>query len=172
MQHHLSRPERSYRQESALVGGSLLALAIMTVCLILAPPARAEEAPSVARKINQVDVMLLVTSLRCRFGADDFRSEYEELHARHQAEFSEANSQLKAEFLKHDASAAAQRSFDSFITKVANTYGNGHPWLGCAELRSITGTLAKMEGSGPLIEAYGQLVAGAPPQFALASARR
>lgn len=168
----VSREMAYQRSENALVGSSLLALLFLMIGLAIASPAKAAERPTDAEKINQVDVMLLVTSLRCRFGNDDFRAEYDELRTTHEAEFGDASRQIKAEFLKSDPRDAAQRSFDAFVTRVANTYGNGHPWLGCAELKSVTGTLAKMQGREPLIEAYGQLVDQGPTQLAIASASR
>ena len=36
---------------------------------------------------------------------------------------------------------------------MANRYGNGHPWLGCHELKSMAHTLAGQDGLAPLIEA-------------------
>lgn len=161
MEYPCQEQRNSYRRsENALLGGSLFAMLSLAIGLIATSPAKAADDVTDAQKIRQIDIMLMVTSLRCRFESNDFRTEYQDFQASHEPEIHFANNRIKADFRKYEANGIAQKSFDSLITKMANRFGNGHPWLGCAELKSVTSTLAKMQGRGPIIEAYSQLVAG------------
>ena len=55
---------------------------------------------------------------------------------------------------------------------MANQYGQGHPWLGCADLKMVTRSLALMRGPDALEEAADQLLASEGSGTQLAWARR
>ena len=42
---------------------------------------------------------------------------------------------------------------DRLSVTMANAYGNGHPWLGCAELKQMTRDLALAQGVELLLDA-------------------
>ena len=52
---------------------------------------------------------------------------------------------------------------------MANQYGNGHPWLGCADLKAVAQELAVEPGEGPLLAAADELLAGQEQAARLAS---
>lgn len=142
-----------------------LAAAILAVTgLVAAAPAQAQacwgtEAVNAA-KLRNLDIMLMVTALRCRMGADDFQPDYYAFSAAHQAELNSANGVLRAQFSGAGATAA-NRALDRMSTQIANSYGLGHPELGCHELRQITRDLADTQVRGALTDAADALV-GAP----------
>jgi hypothetical protein len=44
-------------------------------------------------------------------------------------------------------------------TSMANSYGQGHPWLNCGQLKQVAKNLAKVDGRATLEEAADQLLA-------------
>ena len=113
-----------------------------------------------AAKLRNLDIMLMVTALRCRTGADNFQPDYYDFAAAHQAELNVANGVLRAQFTGAGA-VAANRALDKMSTGIANSYGLGHPNMGCRELRQVTRDLAVTHSSGALLDAADALV-GAP----------
>ena len=113
-----------------------------------------------AAKLRNLDIMLMVTALRCRMGADNFQPDYYDFSAAHQAELNVANGVLRAQFTGAGA-RLANRALDTMSTGIANSYGMGHPELGCHELRQITHDLAITKVRGALLDAADALV-GAP----------
>ena len=113
-----------------------------------------------AAKLRNLDIMLMVTALRCRMGADNFQHDYYDFSAAHQTELNLANGVLRAQF-SGAGSTVADRALDRMSTSIANSYGMGHPDLGCHELRQITRDLATTDVRGALLDAADALV-GAP----------
>lgn len=114
---------------------------------------------SKAEKLRRLDIMLMVTGLRCRAGADDFQGDFVLFEARHMPELNRAAIDLEAEGvaagLKHD-----EHMVDRLSTAMANNYGNGHPWLGCHELKGLTRQLASADGEEVLIAAAEETLSG------------
>jgi len=112
-----------------------------------------------AEKLRRLDIMLMVTGLRCRAGADDFQGDFVLFEARHMPELNRAAVDLEAEGvaagLKHD-----EHMLDRISTAMANNYGNGHPWLGCHELKGLTRQLASADGEEVLIAAAEETLSG------------
>ena len=96
-----------------------------------------------AESIRKLDIMLMVTSLRCRMGADDFQPEYRKFSANHLATLNQASNQLKADLQRKHGGKGAVRALDKLSVSMANQYGQGHPWLQCRELKKIASNLAK-----------------------------
>ena len=134
-------------------------------------PAQASGALGDAEKLRRLDIMLMVTSLRCRTTADSFSAEYGSFTTNHLAELNRASDQLRADLALRHGHIGSARALDRISTVMANTYGQGHPWLGCGELKMVTRDLAFMRGEEPLLEAADQLLGenGGPE---LAYARR
>ena len=142
----------------------LAAAIFAATSLVATTPARAQscwgtEAVNAA-KLRNLDIMLMVTALRCRMGADNFQPDYYDFSAAHQAELNVANGVLRAQFAGGGATPA-NRALDKMSTRIANGYGLGHPELGCHELRQITRDLAATEVRSALLDAADALV-GAP----------
>jgi len=110
-----------------------------------------------AAKLRNLDIMLMVTALRCRTGADNFQPDYYKFSAAHQAELNRANGVIRAQFAGAGP-AAANRALDKMSVVIANGYGTGHPNLGCKELRKITRDLAGSRAPGNLLAAADAVV--------------
>lgn len=144
------------------------ALAAATVCLAVsacshpdvAGPAQASRpaAPqaqlsmSSAEKLYRLDIMLMVTSLRCRNTNNDFTADYRRFNARQLTSLNEAAAKLRDRL-------GGKAAFDRASTGMANSYGGGHPWLDCGQLKQVTRNLAQVQGKATLAEAADQLLA-------------
>lgn len=137
------------------------AAAVLAASVMVATPALAQscwEAKAVdATKLRGLDLMLMVTSLRCRMGPDDFQRDYARFVESHRAELSAANHVIRERFAA-GGSRAADNAIDKMSVTIANSYGTGHPDLGCRELRRVTRDLATNHTSGGLLEAANALV--------------
>ena len=58
--------------------------------------------------------MLMVTSLRFRFGESDFQADYSQFEARHRASLGNANGALLADFARTHGATSAVGDADSF----------------------------------------------------------
>ncbi len=149
-----------------IVSGAAASLAAMS--MLLAVPASAG-AMSQAEKLRRLDIMLMVTGLRCRTGADNFQADYGRFTTNHIRELNAASNTLKADMARRHGAGGANRALDRFSTTMANAYGNGHPWLSCGQLKQVTRNLATAKGPAPLVEAADQLLAeSGSPQVAWA----
>ena len=142
----------------------LAAALFAATSLVAATPAQAQscwgsEAVNAA-KLRNLDIMLMVTALRCRMGVNNFQPDYYDFSAAHQTELNGANAVLRAQFAGAGP-IVANRALDKMSTSIANRYGMGHPDLGCHELRQITRDLASSGTRGGLLAAADALV-GAP----------
>lgn len=150
----------------------VVAAGLAAAGLLAAMPASADTGMSGAEKLRRLDIMLMVTGLRCRTGADDFREDYGRFTTRHIAELNRASDAMKADLARQYGAAGAARALDRMSVTMANAYGQGHPWLSCSELRTVTRGLAEMEGTAALQEAADQLLAPVGSRAQLAYARR
>ena len=141
-----------------------LAAALAALSIALPASAQAHEMGA-AEKLRRLDIMLMVTGLRCRTGADNFQAEYGRFTTNHLGELNAASAALKAEM--GGSGRGADRALDRLSVTMANTYGQGHPWLDCHQLKQVARGLADARGSAPLVEAADQLLeARGTAQFA------
>ena len=135
--------------------------------MLLSVPAQAAGSGT-AEKLRRLDIMLMVTALRCRTTADNFQPDFAAFEKAHLAELNGASDELKRGLVGQYGAAGANRSLDRLSTGMANQYGQGHPWLGCADLKSVAKSLALMRGSAALEEAADQLLSseGSGPELA------
>ena len=157
---------------SSLLGSSMLGLAALTLGLAAATPAQAAGYMSGAEKLRRLDIMLMVTGLRCRSTAENFTADYGQFTTNQLRDLNAANAELKSEMARRYGAAGAQRALDRLSTTMANGYGQGHPWLGCGELRQVTRSLAAVRGRATLEEAADQLLSDYSPITRMAWARR
>lgn len=140
-----------------------LFLAAMSVSLALTSmPATAQSATEDARQLRQLDMMLMVTNLRCRRLGEDFTSEYNSFTTAHLQTMRGANRQLLATYGGNGSAREKADNLDRIITSMANNYGLGHPWLECAQLRRIADDLSQERGRTELLAAANQLLAAQP----------
>lgn len=148
--------------------GRGLAASLASASLLFAVPAQAGDW-SQAEKLRRLDIMLMVTGLRCRTTADNFQADYGRFTTNHIAELNAASAALKTELAKRYGAAGANRALDRLSVQMANQYGQGHPWLDCGQLRQVARNLAAARGSAPLLAAADQLLSErGSPQVALA----
>ena len=139
---------------------AVLGMALATT--LAAGQGRAQSMPSEAEQLRRLDIMLMVTSLRCRYGEDDFRPEYNAFTARHLATLNEAGRALQR--------GRGVRSLDTISTTMANRYGTGHPWLDCAQLRGVVQQLSETGDRRQLLAAANELLADGPRRADLVAA--
>ena len=132
-----------------------VAAGLAGLSMIVAAPVMAGSM-SQSEKLRRLDIMLMVTGLRCRTGADNFQAEYGRFTTNHLAELNAASDTLKAQM--GGAGRGADRALDKLSVTMANTYGQGHPWLDCHQLKQVARGLADARGSAPLVEAADQLL--------------
>ena len=137
-----------------------IAAAATAAALMMTPTTAA--AASQDEQVRKLDIMLMVTSLRCRMGADDFQPQYRKFSANHLTSLNGAARRLEAGLVSRHGKKGATRALDRISVGMANQYGQGHPWLGCAELKEITEDLAKSKDPAVLAQAASELLGPAP----------
>lgn len=127
-------------------------------------PANAETALGEEQALRTFDIMLMVTALRCRTGADDFQADYYRFAARHIGTLNRAGATLRADFASTMGPRSADRALDRMGVRIANSYGDGHPWMGCAQLGQLARELAVTTDPAALASAAHYALAAAPVQ--------
>ena len=145
------------------------AAASLAALSILATPISVQAGPSGdAEAVRKLDIMLMVTSLRCRRTADNFQADYQRFSSQNLTALNAASRQLQADLLKQGNTG--KRALDKMSVSMANEYGNGHPWLGCGELKQITRDLASDKNPARLAAAADDLLSSRPRgQWAMAA---
>ena len=136
-------------------------VAAATIAAIAMTPTGASAAGN-DEEIRKLDIMLMVTSLRCRMGQDDFQPHYRKFSATHIGALNAAARKLEAGLVARHGKKGAKRALDRISVGMANQYGQGHPWLGCAELKEITNDLANSKDPAVLEQAAAELLGPAP----------
>ena len=125
-----------------------------------------------AEALRKLDIMLMVTSLRCRSTADNFQADYQRFSSSHLTVLNAASRMLEANMAKNTGPSGAKRALDKISVGMANEYGRGHPWLNCGELKQITRDLAADKDSAYLANAADELLSSRPRgQWAMAPTR-
>ncbi|WP_420810777.1 S-adenosyl-L-homocysteine hydrolase [Croceicoccus ponticola] len=133
-----------------------------------AVPVHAASDYSSAEKLRKLDIMLMVTALRCRHGSQNFQRDYEKFSAAHNVTMQGAAKTLQASYATKAGAKGARRQLDTISVGMANRYGQGHPWLECAELKQVTQNLAADRDSSRLLAAADELLANSrPAKFAM-----
>lgn len=141
--------------------GAALGCAAAALTLAGAMPAQAIAGAgrSEAEQLRKLDIMLMVTGLRCRTTPDDFRADFAAFEAAHLGELNAAAAELRQGLVASAGVSGATRALDRISTGMANQYGQGHPWLDCAQLKQATRVLTKVKGRATLVEAADELLA-------------
>ena len=134
-----------------------VAAVLAAASLVVGLPASAN-AMSGAEKLRRLDIMLMVTGLRCRTGADNFQADYGRFTTSHIGLLNAASDTLKRDMAARHGQAGAARALDRLSVTMANAYGQGHPWLNCRELRMVARNLAEVRGTEALESAADQLL--------------
>jgi hypothetical protein len=120
---------------------SVLAVSIMAFAV---QPAQAcwDDAAQDAAKISNLNMMLMVTALRCRNGQDNFLAQYNKFVRANNALLGSQNSLIRAQFARTLGANGAEAALDKLATGYANSYGAGHPTMGCKELKALATRVA------------------------------
>ena len=131
------------------------------LALVIAPAAQASACYSAASlpaaKLRHLDVMLMVTALRCRSGADNFQSDYDQFVDHNRGVLGAANHAMLDDLAGHMGAARASAEMDKLSVMMANHYGNG-TGVGCHELRMIAQDLGSTREPAALTDAAEALV--------------
>jgi len=131
--------------------------------LALGVPAQAQTAAGEAAQLRRLDIMLMVSSLRCRFGADNFQSDYARFSTNQYGTMQAAYNTLNADYTARMGATGAKKALDTISVGMANRYGQGHPWLGCGELKGLTQNLAGTADRGRLLAVADEVLQDSPP---------
>ena len=140
---------------------------------IAAPMPALADTGGEAEALRKLDIMLMVTSLRCRTTADNFQADYQRFSSANLTTLNAAARSLHAAMSHTAGQAGAKKALDRISVGMANEYGRGHPWLNCGELKRITGDLASgAKTHGELFAVADELLASHPRgQWAMATTR-
>ncbi|MDR7103446.1 S-adenosyl-L-homocysteine hydrolase [Croceicoccus sp. BE223] len=142
--------------------------AAATAAMVLGAAVPAQANTGNAEKLRKLDIMLMVTSLRCRHGSSNFQRDYDKFAVKHNVAMQGAAKTLQASYGGKLGAKGAMRKLDTLSVGMANQYGQGHPWLDCAELKEVTQNLASEKDSSRLLAAADELLAGSrPAKFAM-----
>lgn len=133
------------------------ALSAAAIFASASPPAHATPGDD-AEKVRRLDIMLMVSALRCRNTADGFQEDYNRFSAAHLGELNASASTLKKTLEARFGATAAKRELDKMSVSMANSYGQGHPWLNCHDLKEATQGLAGNRAPGALLSAADALL--------------
>ena len=150
------------------VAASVAAASMLLSVPVLAVPGTQSgiSGMSQAEKLRRLDIMLMVTGLRCRTTSDNFNREYGQFTTAHLGTLNAASNTLKADYAKRFGAAGANKALDKLSVRMANEYGQGHPWLSCGQLKEVAGSLAQMRGVAPLVAAADEVLDGGPRRLA------
>lgn len=94
-----------------------------------------------AAKLRQLDVMLMVSALRCRTGPDGFQADYEGFLTRHRPALGKANHEILDAMRSRLGAVGAISALDRMSVTMANRYGQQGAF-GCGELKMVARELA------------------------------
>ena len=112
-----------------------------------------------AAKVRDLDTMLMVSGLRCRFQSAALLQTYNAMVVRHRAALTRANMLLQGHFSQ---AAGGTNELERYITRVANRYGAGAEDLSCESLHSIAEAAVKETSTLAALVALADRAAVAP----------
>lgn len=148
-----------------------IAAGACAAALLLIPAPGMAASASDAENLRRLDIMLMVTSLRCRMGPHNFQPEYRQFSANHLVQLNSAARQLERGLVGQHGATGARRALDRISVSMANEYGQGHPWLDCSALKQIATDLAASHNPEDLDRAAAELLADSPARGGRFAAR-
>lgn len=124
------------------IAGKVAALALAAT--MTANPVQAcwTNAEAEAADVANLNMMMMVSALRCRMGQDNFLDEYNRFVVQNNPLIGAQNAKMKAHFARINGAGAAEGAMDRFVIGIANNYGGGHESMGCTQLKMLAGELA------------------------------
>lgn len=96
-----------------------------------------------AAQLRDMDMMLMVATLRCRMKGADFSTDYNKFVVDKRPILAAANIEIQSAFAKSVGKAKALGAYDDFMTKIANGYGNGMTGMACQDFAALARTAAE-----------------------------
>jgi hypothetical protein len=115
-------------------------LLIIVTAALATKPAQAcwNAAEQDAAKISSLNMLLMVSALRCRNGADNFLPEYNAFVKSNNSVLGSQNGLIRQQFSRSLGASRAELAADQLTVGFANHYGAGHETMGCSELKALT----------------------------------
>jgi hypothetical protein len=128
--------------------GKVAALMALAATMV-ANPAQAcwTNAEQDAAKVANLNMMMMVSALRCRNGQDDFLADYNRFVKTNNPVIGAQNATVRSRFARVNGAKAADAAMDKFVIGIANSYGGGHESKGCGQLKVIARDLAQKSHS-------------------------
>ncbi|MBK6706115.1 MAG: hypothetical protein IPG54_00950 [Sphingomonadales bacterium] len=137
---------------------------------LTATPAQAcwTNAEQDAARIANMNQMLMVSALRCRFGKDNFLSDYNRFVRNNNDVLASQHAIIKARYARTMGQKAAFAELDRFMIALANYYGGGHGDPDCGKLEKLSGELSNGRQDAKALATIADEVVGVPRQAAQA----
>ncbi len=150
------------------ISGTMVA-ALLGLSLV-ATPAQAcwTNAEQDAARIANMNQMLMVSALRCRFGDDNFLSDYNRFVRNNNDVLASQHNIIKARYARTMGEKAAFAELDKFMIALSNYYGGGHGDPDCAKLERLSGELSRGRQDVKMLAMVADEVVGVPRQAAQA----
>lgn len=117
-----------------------------------------------AARIANMNQMLMVSALRCRFGNHNFLDNYNRFIRNNNALLASQHNIIKARYARNVGEKAAFAELDKFVIGLSNYYGGGHGDPDCSKLEKLTDDLSQgRNGVSELADLADELV-GVPRQ--------
>jgi hypothetical protein len=142
---------------------NLAAIAAAT-SLLAAQPAQAcwSDRETQAASVANLNMMMMVTALRCRKGPDNFLAEYNRFVTTNNGTLGLQNAVIKSRFARMNGAQAAEGAMDRFTIGLANSYGGSSADRGCGELKLLAVDLASRSHDSTALAAMADRHAGVP----------
>lgn len=131
-----------------------ITISIATAMSLLASPVQAScwnDKQMEAIKLRHLDVMLMVTGLRCRYGQHNYLPEYNLFVEKNRSEIAKANIVIRNHYYGEMPKVQALDEYDRLIVTMANSYGTGHQKYDCQQLRAFAKTLSSQSNDRKML---------------------
>lgn len=148
--------------------GGFAALAI--VFSLVATPAQAcwTNVEQDAARIANMNQMLMVSALRCRFGQHNFLDNYNRFIRNNNDVLASQHHIIQGHYAKTAGHKAAFAELDKFMIGLSNYYGGGHGNPDCSKLEKLSHQLSKGRHDAESLAVLADEQVGVPRQAAQA----
>lgn len=144
------------------------AAALLLAASMVATPAQAcwTNVEQDAARIANMNQMLMVSALRCRFGSDNFLGDYNRFVRQNNDLLASQHKIIQARYARTMGDKAAFEELDRLMIALSNYYGGGNGNPDCAKLAKLSAELARgRQEVGALADLANEIV-GVPRQAA------
>ena len=128
-----------------------------------------------AATIRDFQTMLMVSTLTCQVAKHDMTADYNEFLRANKAAVQRVNDRIKTHFIKANGPVMGMKSYDGFVTRLANAYGSrGSSAEICDNMAAVAREATLMGGNedGLLLLAERQGIVTAVPEGACSGPRQ